>query len=343
MIQKNLLYFTFILSILWFSKIFAEKTDVVVLNNGDHITGEVKQLDFGLLNFKTDDIGTIDIEWDAIFSVTAPNQYFRLERDDGRLMFGSLDTDTVNNKLLVVLDTTKVSVEFDKIIRITPIKETVWDRMDLNLDIGYSYTKASTVSQLTFSGRLIYKAYRNSGQLYWSSIDTDQQNKPQTKRRDLNLEGKRIFRNRWYFTSGLGLQQNTELGLDLRLSWKAGLGRYILQSHHSLFQSSAGASVNREYNQNAQNAYNLEGIFTLEFYRFIYQTPKMSLDSYLNFYPGLSDWGRVRSEFDIKLQWEIIADFFWNVTFYSSTDNRPPSGETSKTDYGVTTSVGLKL
>jgi hypothetical protein len=215
--------------------------------------------------------------------------------------------------------------------------------MDLNLNIGYSYTKASTVSQLTFSGKLAYKAYRNSGQLYWSSIDTDQQDRPQTKRRDLNLDGKRIFLNRWYFTTGLGLQQNSELGLDLRLSWKGGLGRYIIQTHHSLFQSSFGTSVNREYNQNAENAYNLEGIFTLEFSRFIYQTPKMSLDSYINVYPSISDWGRIRSELDIKLAWEIIADFFWNVTFYSSTDNRPPSGESSKNDYGLTTSVGIKL
>jgi hypothetical protein len=245
--------------------------------------------------------------------------------------------------LLVVLDTTRVPLSFDEVIRITPIKETIWDRTDINLDVGYSFTKASTVSQLTFNGKVLYRAYRNSAQLNWSSITTDQEDKPQTRRRDLNLDGKHIFRNRWYLTTGLGLQQNTELGLDLRVSWKGGLGRYILQTNHSLFQSSTGASVNREYNQNAQNAYNLEGIFTLEFYRFIYQTPKFSLDSYLNVYPGLSDWGRIRSELDIKLQWEIIADFFWNITFYSSTDNRPPTGESSKNDYGLTTSVGIKL
>jgi len=343
MSRKNFIFLISLFNLIWCSSVLAEKTDIIILQNGDHITGEVKSLDFGLVSFKTDHMNTISIQWDQIFSITALNQYFRLERDDGRLMFGSLDSDTMNNKLLVVLDTTRVPLEFDEVIRITPIKETIWDRMDINIDVGYSYTKASTVSQLTFSGKLSYKAYRNSGQLYWSSIDTDQQDKPQTKRRDLNLDGKHIFRNRWYFTSGLGLQQNTELGLDLRLSWKAGLGRYIIQSHHSLFQSSVGTSVNREYNLNAENAYNLEGIFTLEFYRFIYQTPKMSLDSYLNIYPSLSDWGRVRSELDIKLAWEIIADFFWNVTFYSSTDNRPPSGENSKTDYGVTTSVGIKF
>jgi hypothetical protein len=344
--KKILLYLTYVFTFLLFSYSHAEKTDVVILKNGDYITGEVKQLDFGLLNFKTDHMNTLSIEWDEIASLTALNQYFRLERDDGRLMYGSLDTDTLNNKLLVVLDTTKSPINFEEIIRITPIKETVWDRVDLNMDIGYSYTKASSVSKLTFSGKASYRAYRNSVQLYWSSTDTEQDDKPRTIDRNLNLNGKRIIRNRWYFNTGLGMQQNTELGLDLRLGWMSGIGRYIIQSQHSLFQGSVGGQLNREYGQNSENANNLEGVFKLEFYRFIYQTPKISLDSYLNVNPGLSDWGRIRSDLDIKLNWEIIADLYWVLNFWSKTDNKPPStssGESSKIDYALVVSFGWKL
>ena len=42
------------------------KTDVVRLANGDHITGEVKSLNRGQLEYKTDDAGTIYFEWDKI-------------------------------------------------------------------------------------------------------------------------------------------------------------------------------------------------------------------------------------------------------------------------------------
>jgi len=333
----------FILLLFLSSPCFADKTDVVILKNGDHITGEVKQMDFALLNLKTDHMGTLDIQWDEILSLTALQQYFRIERKDGRLMYGAIDTDTVKNKLLVVLDTTRVPLAFDQVIRITPIKQTFWDRLMLNMDIGYSYTKASTVSQLTFSGSSSYRTYRNSIQMSWSSIDTDQKDQPQTKRRDLSLQGKQIYRNRWFLGTGGSFQQNSELGLDLRLAWNAGVGRYLIQTHHSFLQGGGGLSVNREWAQNSQNAYNLEGLFTTEFYRFIYQTPKMSLESYLNIFPSLSDWGRIRSEFDIKLKWEIIADLYWNLTFYSSTDNKPPSGENSKIDFGVVVSIGWKL
>ena len=49
----------------------APKTDVVVLKNGDRLTGEVQQLDRGRLQLKTDDLGTVEIEWDKVASVTA--------------------------------------------------------------------------------------------------------------------------------------------------------------------------------------------------------------------------------------------------------------------------------
>ena len=43
--------------------VFAQKTDIVILENGDRITGEIKRLEAGLLNFSTDTMGTVNIEW----------------------------------------------------------------------------------------------------------------------------------------------------------------------------------------------------------------------------------------------------------------------------------------
>ena len=334
---------TVVLLFFMFLTAHAEKTDVVILKNGDDLTGEVKELDFGLLIFSTDHMGTINIEWDQIVSLTALNQYFRFERDDGRLMYGKIDSDTLANKLLVLLDTVRIPLDFNEIVRITPIKESFWNRFDLSMDLGYSYTKASTVSQLSFSGKSSYRAYRNSAHLNWTSITTEQTDKPQTNNRDLSLEGRHIFRNKWFLTSGVGAQQNTELGLDLRLSWGGGVGRYMIQTHHSLLQAGGGLSVNREWAQNTSDTYNLEGVLTVGFDRFIYQTPKMSLDSYFNVFPNLTDFGRVRTELEVKLKWEIIADLFWNLTFKSSSDNKPPSGDQANIDYNVIVSIGWKL
>jgi len=47
------------------------KADVVRLANGDHITGEVKNLNRGQLELSTDDVGTLYFEWDKIVSLSA--------------------------------------------------------------------------------------------------------------------------------------------------------------------------------------------------------------------------------------------------------------------------------
>ena len=67
----------------------AQKTDVVVLINGDRITGEIKSLSRGQLDYKTDDAGRLKIEWDKILRVTS-NRYYEVEMSSGVRYFGTL-------------------------------------------------------------------------------------------------------------------------------------------------------------------------------------------------------------------------------------------------------------
>jgi hypothetical protein len=47
-----------------------EKTDIVILKNGDRITCEVKSLSRGMLTVKTDSMGTVDIKWPDVDKIT---------------------------------------------------------------------------------------------------------------------------------------------------------------------------------------------------------------------------------------------------------------------------------
>src|SRR5688572_33379116 len=51
------------------------RTDVITLANGDRVTGDVERLDRGRVEFKTDDIGTIYLEWDKVATVVSKNQF----------------------------------------------------------------------------------------------------------------------------------------------------------------------------------------------------------------------------------------------------------------------------
>jgi hypothetical protein len=69
----------------------AAKTDVVVLTNGDAVTGEIKSLEFSDLRYSTDSMGTVNIEWEDIVSLTS-NQSLQVEVASGTRYFGNLVT-----------------------------------------------------------------------------------------------------------------------------------------------------------------------------------------------------------------------------------------------------------
>ena len=52
--------------------------------------------------------------------------------------------------------------------------------------------------------------------------------------------------------------------------------------------------------------------------------------------------GTYRVDFETKLRWELVKDFFWDLTYYDNYDSKPPSGQGATNDYGIVTSLGWK-
>ena len=48
-----------------------DKSDVVELRNGNHLTGDIVSMEYGTLTLKTDQMGTLRIEWPAVRSVSS--------------------------------------------------------------------------------------------------------------------------------------------------------------------------------------------------------------------------------------------------------------------------------
>jgi putative salt-induced outer membrane protein YdiY len=59
--------------------------------------------------------------------------------------------------------------------------------------------------------------------------------------------------------------------------------------------------------------------------------------------PSITESGRVRQQFDTSVKFEIVEDFFLDLSFYATRDNQSPEGAASDTDYGIITSLGYSL
>jgi hypothetical protein len=111
--------------------LLAQKTDRILLDNNDWITGEIKKLDYAKLSLKTDAAGTIQIKWDRIFQIKS-DKFYEISLGRGAKYYGSLDVteDNEKYKILILTEEREVVVDMNRVVEITPIKNRFWTRID---------------------------------------------------------------------------------------------------------------------------------------------------------------------------------------------------------------------
>jgi hypothetical protein len=320
----------------------AAKEDIVVLKNGDYITGEVKSMEFARLSYSTDAMKTLTIEWDEVKYIKA-KETFRIEMEDGTDFSGSLDSDSLTETLIIEFKNYSYRTKFDEVVKITPIKDTFTDRIKFSVDLGFSYTKASEVAQLTSNASGSYRSWEFFHQLDFNSIVTSTSDTTTTENIDLRWDTARFFLYKWFVNAFVGAQRNTELGLNLRLLIGGGGGKDVYRTNTNLLTAAAGLQITQEWNKDESGSTtNLEGILAAIHKKFQYDDPEIDWSTNLRIFPNFTTWGRIRLTFDTNLKWEIFNDFFWRLTFYDNYDSEPPSDNAAKNDYGITLSFGWK-
>lgn len=320
------------------SPAWAQKTDVVRLVNGDTLTCEIKLLNQGRLEVSTDHLGTVDIEWDKVVSVVA-TRVFRVETSDGLRLLGQLAT-TRQGYLDIIEQGGTVPVDHLAVVYIAPIGRRFWNQVDGSLDLGLSYTQSSGVGQLTFSASAVYRRPELQLAASASSYLTRQEEAEDTSRHAVDLIGARSFRARSLWLVQGGFMRNRELGYELRSTGSAGIGHFMVRSNRAVLVVAGGLSASSELPVDGDATESLDALLVVRQSYFTYDSPKTDISTILNVYPGLSQWGRVRLEFDGKVKREIVKDFTVGVSIYDSYDTRPPSADARKNDIGFSVTVG---
>ena len=317
-----------------------DKTDIIWLINGDRLTGEIKQLEHGLLSVKTNSLGTVSIEWADIVRIES-DYVFQFERTDGIRITGFIQQSPNQQEILVTDEVETKTFAHENVVRMSQIEQSFWDRLKGSLSFGYNITKASSVAQGNVGFAVTHRTEIRSWSLDGSTIMTSDQANESSRRSDLGLNLTRFRKNRWLNSFMVGFESNDELGLNLRTSIEASGGRFLIQTNTSELKLAAGLVGTDEILQgDVSSQQNLEGVLRMDYSRYIYDDPKLNLSAGLAVFPSITDAGRTRTQLDIDLRWELYKDLYWNLNFYDTYDSDPPSGSDSTSDYGVVTSLG---
>ena len=311
-----------------------EKSDVITLKNGNRISGEITRLNQGLLSVKTDSMGTLEIKWGDVLSVTS-NYMFRVEDNLGQRYYGTLGVAPNANAVQVIGYTSIDQIEHLSVVQISKFDEGTWDRLSGSLSLGFSFTKANSTTQFNVASDLLYRSRRWEAFTSFDSVLSTFQGETQADRWSAILGVQRHLGRRWYAFASSNFEHNLELELDRRRSGYGGLGRILIQTNRTSLKIGSGMIYSRENYTDEQGRNNLEGAVSTAAHFFKLYSPKIDLEAEFLVIPSLSDAGRIRTELNSGANIEIFKDFFWNVSFYDSYDSKPPRETLSKNDYGL--------
>jgi len=321
----------------------AARTDTVLLVNGNAVTGEIEGYEFGSLEYSTDSMGTVHIDWEDIVGITS-NLNLQVEVSNGTRFLGNLEAAEERFHINVITVHGPVDLSMDRIIRITPIdvSDRFVRRLEGGISLGLNSQSGSGVTIFDTTADIRYRTEQYLVGLTLNSSVTDQPSEETQSNHSARLNYQRFRPNRWFTDWFSSWERNDQLGIDTRASLGAGLGRYIVQTNRNQFSLMAGAQATRsEFTGEDPGGTLGEGRFQL---RYLHRNlkPEANVNLTINIFPELEDFSRYRLESSLILDRELISDLDFRIDIFHKYQSEPPStGE--KTDTGVVTSLVYSL
>jgi len=330
-LSLNKFLLTALLAIFWCIIVCAQKTDTIHLSNGDRITCEIKELEYGKVRLKTNDLGTIRVEWDAVTSIYS-DKMFELRLLDGSIIERTFDTTTYASPI----------PDFDQIKEISQIRNRFWNRFDGGVDLGFNYTSSNDILQFSIEGDATYRYYRNHLKIKGASLLSIDSDSDKTRKKELQLSNDHFLNKNNLWRVLMGVEQNTQLGIQQRWYVGGGIVKDFLHTQKAILFTGLGVLANREKSTDdlIDPQSNAEIVGIIEFRKFSFDYPEMDINAQSQLYTGITEWGRFRMETSVSAKIEIINDFFLGLNFYYDFDNQPIDDSAGKNDFRVTTSIG---
>jgi hypothetical protein len=320
----------------------ADKTDVVEFGQS-RMVGEVKRLDRGKLYFKTDATDTIAIDWAEVTRLVS-SETMRIERRDGSYRIGTFVDGAPPHMLAVTTGGETIAARMEDVVAFEQMEAEFWDRLDIKTSIGYSNSNSNDVEQFNFDAKFSYDTENRERELGISTQRSASDGNESTTRRTLDYQTLRFRDSRWYTGWLASYEDNDALDLDYRFGVGAIVGQERYPNANRRYRAFVGLGAIEELFAGGDANASLEGVFGASVDWFRFSTPELDLSSSLILFPSITEWGRLRSRFNIDLTWEIVEDLYWQLSFYDDFDSEPldENGDPapSRNDYGITASVG---
>jgi putative salt-induced outer membrane protein YdiY len=322
----------------------ADRKDVIVMKNGDHLTGDVKKLANGVLYVDLEYVsGTTGLDWNKVERLQS-SAVFHVTLKSGEHLIGKLekatDTGRTGGDAVITATNGRVELPAAAIVEAETRKPTFWRQLTGSMSLGSSYTSGN--GQVAVNSQLSanYGAKSWAAGTSYTSSFSGQSGSPKTNLVEIQTGAERYL-SRNSFVFGLSdFLHSSQQQLSLRTTLGGGYGRYLVRATKDSLRWFGGVVYTREQftstiSQPVQQ--NVEGLLGVQYRLFAFD--RYTLETQLFVYPGLSDFGRIRSTTNNTFNVKLSNKFTLSLSLWDNFDSRPPVNA-KKNELGVSTGIG---
>ncbi len=343
--------FIILISLAAFSAPYASaraKTDVIVMKNGDRITGEIKRLENAVLVVDLDWVdGSISINWFKVARLES-TALFIVKLEDGTVYSARVITPEgpapVNLEIQPV-DAESLTVEKTQVAAMTQTSEGILNRFSGKITLGATYSKGNSATQYNIGSELDYTQTRWAGKLDYTSNLSSSTGASAATRNQLDLAAYHFLRKNYFYGGTIGFLQSSTQGIQRQASVGGGLGRFLKNTNRVRFSVLGGVGFQTtDYvpttvaEDTAQNI--TVGLITSNLQVFTFK--KTTLDLMGTLAPAINGERRLFSKVNATYYLKVFGKIDWNFSFYGNWDTQPPA-HLASSDYGTSTGLSYSF
>ena len=328
-----------------------DKTDILVMRNGDRITCAVKRLESGILEADLDYVeGAIAIDWQKVARLES-TATFLFQLQDGSTYAGKVITPELLAGTPIRLEIQQtdaaepVSVAQAEVVRMTATSVSFLERFNGALTLGSQYAKGNSTTQYNVSSDIAYEETRWSARLRYNSNLSSSTGADTFTRNQVDLTAYRLLsRKNYFYAAGAGYLQSTAQGIQNQITIGLSLGRFLKNTNRVRLTLLGGPGWQRTNYVPSETDRRTEdiGVFLVSTNLDVFQFKKTRLSAVANVIPAVTDVGRIFFKTNFAYYVKLFGKLDWNLSSYGNWDTRPP-GQLSGSDYGASTGLSYSF
>jgi hypothetical protein len=323
-----------------------EKSDILVMNNGDRLTCEVKRLVAGVLEVDLAYVdGSLSIDWRKVARLES-KALFLIQMQDGSRYWGKIITAEALPGTPVKLEiqseeTGELVVNGSEVVQMTQYSERFFKRFSGSMTAGAVYSKGNNATQYSIGSELSYPQTRWGARLSYNSNLSSSSGAETATRNQVDFRAYRMLPWKHYFVAGTaGFLQSSVQDIGRQTILGATAGRYLKDTNRVRFSLIAGVgwqSTNYVPTSGESRRQDIAvGIFGSSLQLFTFKKTRLNFDGFVM--PAFGQGGRTFSRINSAYYLKLFGKIDWNLSVYGNWDTKPPAHLPSS-DYG--TSTGL--